>query len=147
MNETIEGQLKKLFGNLRHRETSEAYIAAEDRLQRTYGGPWNFNQAIGWIRLYAAGSHVGGHLWWVDAKRPQRNMRNKMFRLMTPSNILPTFFTPAHSSDEIYRETLKAIKNLSRESLKGRYVDLEAFENIGPFVNWQELLKVASKSR
>lgn len=43
------------------------------------GGPWNFNQVVGWLRLFAEWSHIGGHLWWVDVKHIQRNMRNKRF--------------------------------------------------------------------
>src|SRR5947209_66451 len=64
----------------------------EEHFWATYGGPWEFNQTIGWIRLYAEGSYIGGNLWWVNAKRIRRNMR-KTFSLTTYSNILATYFT------------------------------------------------------
>jgi hypothetical protein len=33
------------------------------------GGPWQFNQVIGWLRLFAEGQTIGCHLWWLKAKR------------------------------------------------------------------------------
>lgn len=119
----------------------ESYDMNEQHFQKEYGGPWRYNQTIGWLRLYAEGSHIGGHLWMVDAKRIQRNMRNKRFYLRTGSNVLVANFMPDADAKVIYQETKSAIERLSRESpLKGRYVDLETFCNLGPFIGWRSLL-------
>ena len=148
MEEGAAKRLEELFAStgIPREKTPDSYKFAEEHFKRTYGGPWNFNQIVGWIRLYIEGSHVGGHLWWVDAKRLRRNMSNRTFYLTTPSNILATHFRAGDDSDKIYRETLADIQRLSKETpLNGHYVDIETFRNIGPFINWRELLKTACK--
>lgn len=123
----------------------DVFLLAEDHLRKSYGGPWEFNQVVGWIRLYAEPSHIGAHLWWVQAKRLQRKM-NKVFYLTTSSNLLATHFYPKDDSDKIFQDTLEDIKLLSeKKSWKGRYVDLESFTRIGPFVDWRQLLSSRSK--
>ena len=105
------------------------------------GGPWQFNQVVGWLRLYVDPSHVCGELWWVDAKRINRIMRKRRFYLTTASNVLATYFTPEYDSESIYQKTLVDIERLTSERpLKKRYLDLENFRNIGPFINWRVLL-------
>lgn len=124
----------------------ESYKNIEEHTRQTFGGPWNFNQVVGWLRLFAEPSHVGGHLWWVDKKRIQRVMREKRFILITSSDVLGNYFTPEDDSDEIYRGTLEDIKRLSRQSpLKDRYVNLGTFLNIGPYIDWRSLLNSISE--
>jgi len=137
---TIEDMMQTT-GVPRHK-APESYKGAEEHFRAEYGAPWTFNEVVGWVRLYAAGSHVGAHLWWVESKRLQRKMR-KTFYLTTPSNILGTYFTPEDSSEEIFAEILAHLNALSRRSpLKGRYLDLRVFRNVGPFINWRALLDV-----
>jgi hypothetical protein len=116
---------------------------AKDYFNKSYGGPWNFNQVVGWICLYAEPSHIGAHLWWVNAKRLQRRMK-KVFYLTTSSNLLATHFYPEDNSDKIFQDTLENIK-LLQKSWKGRHIDLEPFTRIGPFVDWRKLLSSRSQ--
>ncbi len=116
-------------------------VMAKVHFRQNFGGPWHFNQIVGWLRLYVKPSHVGDHLWWVDAIQINRIMRKKRFYLMTASNVLATYFTPDDDSEIIYQKTLADIERLASENpLRGRYVDLENFRNIGPFINWRALL-------
>ncbi len=131
--------LKKTSGIPQER-APESYKGAEEQIRAAYGGPWTFNEVVGWVRLYAAGSHVGAHLWWVNAKRLRRKMR-KTFYLTTPSNILAAYFTPEDSSERIFKETLAHLEAVGNEPpLKGRYVDLTLFRNMGGFINWRAIL-------
>lgn len=119
----------------------ESYKNSETHTRRAFGGPWHFNQVVGWLRLFAESSHIGGHLWWIDARRINKVMRHKRFYLKTASDVLGTYFTKQDDSETIYRKTLKHINVLKRQApLKGRYIDLENFCNIGPFVDWRGLL-------
>ena len=80
------------------------------------------------------------HLWWVNAKLLRRKMR-KTFYLTTSSNILAAYFTPEDSSERIFKETLAHLEAVGNEPpLKGRYVDLTLFRNMGGFINWRALL-------
>jgi hypothetical protein len=124
----------------------EAYRIYKEHFMTRFGGPWDFNQIVGWIRLYAEGSHVGGHLWWVKERRLQRKMW-KTFYLSSYSDILATYFTLNDDSDGILRETLAQLEGRARETpLKGRHVDLSTFCRIGPFINWRGLLDTAAKA-
>lgn len=132
---------------LSRERSPDSYRNAEEAFKDSYGGPWEFNQVVGWIRLYVEASHVGAHLWWVNAKRLQSKMR-KTFYLTTPSNILATSFPPGVVSAEIFSDTLTHLEKLAKEKpLKGRYLDLGTFRNIGPFINWRELLNNAASRR
>ena len=109
----------------------------------SFGGPWYFNQIVGWIRLYAEVNCIGGHIWWVSANQLRRRMKYKTFYLNTFGNIFSTFAVGENADSEtIYCETLRAIKDYAVDShlLKNRFVDLELFVNIGPFINWRKLL-------
>ena len=106
------------------------------------GGPWQFNQIIGWFRLFIEGNTIGCHPWWVDAKRINRRMRNKRLYLQTPSDILQARFRN-ESSNEIYSILLDRLVRLSEDnSYNKRYVDLNVFRRIGPFIDWHKLLFV-----
>lgn len=130
-----------------HETAPDTHQRAKEHLRKAFGGPWDFNQIIGWIRLYAEGSHIGGQLWWVDAKRIRRDTR-KTFYLRTPSNILATYFAPTDNSASIFSETLTQLEALGKRiQVEGHYVDLENFRNLGPFIKWRELLNSAVTSR
>jgi hypothetical protein len=118
----------------------------EQEFHKAFGGPWDFNQVVGWLKLYAEGSAIGAHLWWVaEAKRLQSRMR-KTFYLTTSSNKLATWFQPEDKSDTIFAETLTQIEALAKERpLKRRYVDLDAFRNVGRFIDWRGLMDAAAK--
>ncbi len=104
------------------------------------GGPWQFNQIVGWFRLFVEGNTIGCHPWWVEAKRLNRRMRNKRLYLQTYSDVLCARF-PKESSNDIYNRLLERLTEMSKESTyKNRYVDLDVFRRIGPFIDWRGLL-------
>ena len=104
------------------------------------GGPWQFNQIVGWLRLFAEGHTIGCHPWWVDAKRLNRRMRHKRLYLTTFSDVLGAWF-PDESSSEIFDTLLERLTDKAAESpYKNRYVDLDVFRRVGPFINWRGIL-------
>ena len=104
------------------------------------GGPWQFNQIVGWLRLFAEGNTIGCHPWWVEAKRLNRKMSNKRLYLKTFSDVLGVRF-PNESSTEIFNTLLERLTEMAKEpKYKNRYVDLDFFRRIGPFIDWRRLL-------
>jgi hypothetical protein len=104
------------------------------------GGPWQFNQVVGWLRLFVKGNTIGCHSWWVEAKRINRRMRKKRLYLQTPSDILKARFRN-ESSIEIFNKLLERIIKLSKDSTyKNRYIDLDVFKRVGPYIDWHKLL-------
>lgn len=106
-----------------------------------YDGPWQFNQIIGWLRLFLEGNKIGCHCWWIDAKRINRRMRHKRLLLQTYSDILQLRIRN-ESSIEIFNKLFERLINISANPpYKDRYVDIDAFHRIGPFIDWRKMLK------
>lgn len=104
------------------------------------GGAWQFNQTVGWLRLFAEGSTIGCHTWWVDAKRLNRRMRQRRLYLTTHSDTLGTWF-PAESSAEIFDTLLTRLSDMAANPpYINRHVDLESFRRVGPFIDWRGIL-------
>lgn len=101
------------------------------------GGPWQFNQIVGWIRVYVGWRGLGGHLWMAKGKRLQRKTRRR-FRLESIGNCLPGVCTDAVSSRVVYENLLTELQAMGKD-IK-RHLDLSVFERIGPYVDWRKLL-------
>jgi len=112
------------------------------------GGPWQFNQIVGWLRLFVEGSKIGCHPWWVNAKRLSRRMRNKRFYLKTTSDVLGIRLRN-ETSNEIFDILLKRLSEKAEEPpYKNRYVDLAVFRRVGPFIDWRGMLdQMVAKNR
>ncbi len=102
-------------------------------------GQWRYSQVIGVIRLYILGTSIRGETWFVEAKKITRTMKKKSFYHygksfeISISNQMP--------SNEIYNSICLEIKHISSEEpFRNRFIDLEAFNNIGKFVDWREIL-------
>lgn len=102
--------------------------------------PWYFNQAIGWLRLYVFGNSIKAEYYFIDAERINKFVKNKRFLYkgkafeLNPRN--------SESSTDIYKSICDKIIGLNSETpFKGRYIDLEKFDNIGPHVNWRNILE------
>jgi hypothetical protein len=145
-NSEIETQVAKRIERIISYDPEQRPLSQDVR-QRQYhsviaesGGPWQFNQIVGWFRLFVEGKTIGCHPWWVDAKRLNRKMRNKRLYLQTYSDVLQERITN-ESSNEIFNRLLERLIKLSKERMyKNRYIDLDVFQRIGPFINWRKLM-------
>jgi len=107
------------------------------RLQSSYGGPWRFNEAIGYIRLYFFGSQIRGEYYAVQRKRIIRT-RTKTFEYLA-HKVVPELDIPASAeSKDIYAVILEYLHRCQTE-LKPRYVDIGLFCAVGPYVDWRAL--------
>jgi hypothetical protein len=125
------------------RPIGDTQLDAEFRghLEQMYGGPWQFNEIIGYIRLFFLGSQVRGEYWGVQRKRFVRTRKKTM--LWLEQKLVPEMEIPSNASSA---ETLKIISEYLRRCkahLKGRVVDDSLFATLGPFVNWNALIASA----
>lgn len=117
---------------------SDSYKRAEQYAWEKCGGPWHYNQAIGWLRLYVLGFKIGADLFFTD-KRIQLNVRHKEFRYSKKA--FEIFFGRDYSSEKIHQKIGATLVELNREkSFRNRYFDIEAFNNIGPHIHWRRLI-------
>ena len=121
--------------------------------------PWRFNQAIGWIRIWASeptewASWIAGQLWFIDGvKRLSHDPKRKKL-YASPDDVLDVpELQPDCTSDHIFDEIMSALDRFPSDSvdiderwiprLKKAHVDGEALRAIGPFVNWRGIIGFA----
>ncbi len=113
--------------------------SVRNHFESKYGG-WQFSQVVGWIRLFPLQRQMRGEYWFVNAKRIDVHMNRRNFEFYGKAFEL-SYFTGKESALDIFHQVEEAIDKLKIEKpFKGRYIDTEAFVNIGPFVNWRELI-------
>jgi len=117
----------------------ETYRVAEQYFDREIWSPWYFNQAIGWFQLYVFGTSIRVEYYFINAERISKFVKYKRFLWqgkafeLNPSN--------SESSKDIYENIRDNFRNLNSEKpFKGRYIDIEKFENVGPHLNWRTIL-------
>jgi hypothetical protein len=126
-------------GGLPRSEVSEEFrMTTDQHFWEIYGGPWRFNQAVGWLRLFTRGSQVRGELWMAAAKRLNRRALRE-FRLL--GKALEIQCWPEQSSSEIQSEITAELVRLGKEFRDGRLIlDLECFNTIAAHIDWRLLL-------
>jgi hypothetical protein len=120
----------------------ELRIRDSDYHQRQYGGPWRFNDVIGYLRLYLNGYQVRGQLWYVDVKRISRNPRHKRLFCKNSSFGVPVDISPDSSNRDIFDHIMQYVDSV-RPRLKNRVMDVALFETVGPHIDWKSLISGA----
>jgi len=113
--------------------------AVRERLIDRFGGTWDYNQAVGWLRLYVLGNQLRGTYWFTTAKRIRTNPLRKRFEWH--GSPLEVGVSDTQQSDEIFEELLSEVRRFSQEDhIKPRYVDLRPLLLLGPFIDWRALV-------
>ncbi len=125
-------------GGITREQSPDTFTFAERRLLDEYG-TWQYNQVVGWIRLYVLGDQIRGEYWFVDAKQIRPNLTKK--RYIWNGKAFELILFPNSSSVEIYQEVDAALQQLYQEEpFRGRFIDLTSFHNLGQFINWRKLV-------
>lgn len=108
----------------------------------SYGGPWRYNQIIGWLLMRAGRSSIGADLWLCDAKRFHRRMRYKRFYYLGTQFIAQC--SQELSSEQILSQIMSELRgyNLAWRR-RGIVLDLDCLVRIGFCVDWRSLLDSA----
>jgi len=133
-----------LSGFTRAQLSKNIRIQVEQHFWETYGGPWHYNQVIGWIRLYVLGSQLRGDLWRMTGKRFNRKSRNQI-RLL--GKVFKINFTRDESSEQIrvkIEQELERLKN--KWCKKKRFLDLQCFQTLASCIDWRKLLDMRDKT-
>jgi|TARA_R100000049_G_C1954528_1_gene106282 hypothetical protein len=117
----------------------------ESHLRKVYGGPWEYNEIVGFIRLHFLGFQIRGDYWAHQAKRVVKT-RRKLFG-PTHSKVGAEVSIPIDAnSAEVYTLILKYLDRC-KTKLKRRYIDTSRLEEIGPYVDWSALLAAHNNLR
>jgi hypothetical protein len=110
----------------------------EECLIKNYGGQWDYNEIIGFIRLHFVGRQIRGEYHGLDSKRITKT-RKKLFTFKT-WKLANEIDIPINSNNnEIFSIICDYIKDCEKE-LKKRYIDSTLFKVIGPHVDWVSLM-------
>ncbi len=110
----------------------------EDHLRRKYGGCWEFNEIIGYIKLHFLGSQIRGEYYQV-AGRSIRKSRAKQFEFVTHKLAPEIEIDFGSTNAEIFERVIQYMADC-QEELRGRFLDTSILENIGQHLNWADLL-------
>ena len=122
-----------------HRKEPTQKLALENRLRKSYGGAWEYNEIIGYIRLYFFGNQIRGEYCAVNSKLVVRTrkkiLEHKTWKLASEIDL---HWEPDSSS--IFLQILKYLERCQKE-LKDRYIDTHNFKAIGSYVNWKSMFE------
>jgi hypothetical protein len=108
--------------------------------RKMFGGPWRYNEIIGYIRLHFLGDQIRGEYWLVKAKKIVKT-RKKIIDYCD-HKIVPEKTIPRDATNSEILEIVMAYIGKAKKYLKKRYVDSEDFEKIGKYVDWKSLMKL-----
>lgn len=114
-------------------------IAAEEHLQRAYGGPWRYNEIVGYIRLHFVGSQVRGEYFSVERKRLVRT-RKKTLYWQTWKLAPEVEVAPPYTDSAVWRAIASYVAQC-REEVGGRFIDTSLLESISTHVKWGDLFR------
>ena len=124
-----------------NRATPEADSAFRAHVEKSYGGPWRFNEIVGYIRLFLLGSQVRGEYFRVDARRIVRTRRKTLW--LVAHKLAPEQEIPSGATSAQVLAAIRQYLDMCGKEIPGRHMDLATFDAIAPHVDWRSLLDAA----
>ena len=106
----------------------------ESHLQNTFGGFWQYNEIIGYIKLHFLGNQIRGEYYATQSKRIVRT-RRKIFEYKSHKLAPEMGISRDASNEEICIRVNEYIDSCRRE-LKGRFIDISNFNRVSGYINW-----------
>lgn len=139
VNKSIKGNYYYFFINKDGTKKNEL-ITFESHYAKSikYHDIWDYNEIIGYIKLYILGTQVRGKYYQHKSTRI-RKTRTKSFIFKT-HKLTPEINIHNKTNSEIYILILDYLENCKLE-LKKRFIDIDNFRNIGQYVDWNKLIE------
>ena len=135
LNSHIEKQVK--IADFVQDEDSDIRRSFDQHLRSTYGGAWEFNEIIGFIKLYFFGSQIRGEYWATKAKRMTKT-RKKEYEYKT-HKLYMELSIRGKTNESILATVKEYILGCKRELNRRCHIDLREFESLAPHINWVNL--------
>lgn len=102
---------------------------------------WKYNEIVGFIDVFIWSKQIRGNLYYIQAKRVNRNAKNRTLKYYGKS--FEIINIENKTSNEIFQKLINRLSNLTKESimLKNRYIDISTIETLGLYINWKKLVE------
>jgi hypothetical protein len=126
---------------MREREKLNPRIndAFRNHLECSFGGCWEYNEIIGYIRLHFLGSQVRGEYFAVLKKRVTKT-RTKTFEYKTWKLAPEVDVEHPYGTIEVLQAIRQYIEDCKKE-VPRRYIDTSRFEVLAPHVDWEGVFR------
>lgn len=122
-----------------HSEPDEYQRKLSQTLHSYHGGPWIFNEIIGYIKLHFVGTQIRGEYFAPSRKRIIRS-RIRDFQFQTWKLAPEVEIAFPITSEAIYQAVGRYI-DACRLEIPRRYIDSTLFDSISPHINWLQLYR------
>lgn len=98
---------------------------------------WKYNDVIGYVSIFASRMQVKADYWYTEGR-----IRNDMKKraLQFGGKAFEILLNSQDTRESIRQKILGSLINLGREEpFRNSYIDIDAFERISPFVEWEKL--------
>ena len=106
-------------------------------LSERYGGVWEYNEIVGYIKLHFLGEQVRGEYFTTKPYRKVRT-RRKLFVYSTHKLAPEVNLEKDSDNSQIYEKLIEYVE-LCRCELPSRYIDDRYIKLIGPHLDWNLL--------
>jgi len=109
-------------------------------LRKSYGGSWQYNEIIGFLKFYKYGaSQIRCEYWETDSLH-KRKTRKKKF-IQKSSNFCREPFSKRDTNIDLAKTMKNAVDHCDVIlKKKNRYIDKELFKNTVDYVAWRDVL-------
>jgi hypothetical protein len=130
----VEEQIDRAGGTTRDADIQRGI---REHARKSYGGPWRYNEVIGYIRLHFLGSQIRGDYFVVQAKRIVKT-RRKIFWKVSHKCASEIEIPRDATSDAIFG-VIHSYVDRCRQELGGRCIDDSDLTTLGKYIDWRGL--------
>jgi hypothetical protein len=112
--------------------------AFRGHLEKVFGGPWQLNEIIGYIRLFFLGSQIRGEYFGVQQKRIVRTRRKTM--MLLELKLVPEMEIPREATSAQIFAVISEYVQRCKKQMNKRVVDDSFLSTLGPFIDWKSLI-------
>lgn len=131
---TYNGMKEILFSRVKNPGISDTNAMLSGMLSKEFGGPWKYNEIIGYLRLYLYGNQIRIEYWQVQVKKIVKS-RKKLFGCKSYKVVDEVAVKDLSKNSQIKVAIEAAIKNCEIK-FKKRHLDLHHFNLIKDYVDW-----------
>ena len=127
--------------------SEEQITIVSERLQNSFNSIdsspqnrcWKYNELIGFINITIGKFSIKGEYWFIDSKRISKDIIRKTYEYC--DKVFEVWIHTNDNSRDILEKIYECLEEAKmRKPIKSRYLDLEAFDNISPYVDWKQLV-------